>query len=75
MQILGYVHIIGTFARESGRTVEVDVSMSWQQRSPPVPPFTPHLRTLNELHISLFAPQFHALETYGAAVPPPANAG
>ncbi len=32
---------------------------------------TPHLRTLKALHDSLFAPQFRALETYGAAPPPP----
>ena len=29
-----------------------------------------HLRTLSALHESLFAPQFHALETYGDAPPP-----
>jgi hypothetical protein len=29
-----------------------------------------HLRTLKALHESLFAPQFHALETYGAAPAP-----
>jgi hypothetical protein len=29
-----------------------------------------HLRTLNALHESLFAPQFRALETYGEAPPP-----
>ena len=29
-----------------------------------------HLRTLAALHESLFAPQFHALETYGAAPAP-----
>ena len=45
--------------------------MSRQHRGPRVPPFTPHLRTLSELHNSLFAPQFRALETYGAAAPPP----
>lgn len=32
---------------------------------------TLHLRTLTALHDSLFAPQFRALETYGAAPPPP----
>jgi hypothetical protein len=51
--------------------LEADVSMSWQHRCPSASPVTPHLRTLNELHDSLFAPQFRALETYGAAAPPP----
>lgn len=32
---------------------------------------THHLRTLQSLHDSLFAPQFRALETYGALPPPP----
>lgn len=32
---------------------------------------TLHLRALTALHDSLFAPQFHALETYGEAPPPP----
>lgn len=45
--------------------------MSRQHRSPPTSPFDAHLRTLNELHESLFAPQFRALETYGAITPPP----
>jgi hypothetical protein len=31
---------------------------------------THHLRTLQALHDSLFAPQFRALETYGATPPP-----
>jgi hypothetical protein len=32
---------------------------------------TLHLRTLQALHDSLFAPQFRALETYGQPPPPP----
>jgi hypothetical protein len=32
---------------------------------------THHLRTLQALHDSLFAPQFRALETYGDVPPPP----
>lgn len=35
----------------------------------------PHLRTLQALHDSLFAPRFRALETYGQApLPPPSVA-
>ncbi len=45
--------------------------MSWQHRSSASSPFNDQLRMLNELHGSLFAPQFRALETYGAAAPPP----
>lgn len=34
-------------------------------------PFRVHLRTLEELHKSLFAPRFRALESYGEPPPPP----
>lgn len=48
--------------------------MSWTYPGSPTRPpssFSGHLRTLDELHKSLFAPRFRALETYGAPPPPP----